>query len=446
MNGTTCNPPGDRDSRPNPVEQLVKLVQMTPSTTGVGECEEAIRSIGRVRSFLDTLEAEFATRLRQMHEAGKSEDPASIIAAASNTSARDARRKARRSEILAEADSFAGGLAAGVISGEHVDALANACQGLNDDTRSRLLESQAELVDFASRQTPTRLAKELRDLIALHEHDQGVSRDTQQRRDTFIDIRLEPSSGMYRVNGMLHPELGTAINSAIGSRVRKMVRDDHRLRTEPRGRLQAHALGELISTAHAVAAQGAAGVPRPAAQINVLIDLDTLVDRLHDGGVCETSDGATLPAWKVRQLACDGDILPVVLGGDSIPLDVGRTRRFFSPAQRAALRTMHPTCAMPGCDTSFERCEIHHLQPWEDGGRTNLDNGVPLCSRCHHLIHQPGWSTKMDPARVLTIVTPTGRTLVNIPAGRDPVPSDPGTDPPWVTEFGPRATELTRCG
>ena len=59
--------------------------------------------------------------------------------------------------------------------------------------------------------------------------------------------------------------------------------------------------------------------------------------------------------------------------------------RLATYKQRLALRAMHATCAVEGCDMDFDWCEIHHLHPWEHGGLTDLDNLVPLCSYHHHL-------------------------------------------------------------
>ena len=48
--------------------------------------------------------------------------------------------------------------------------------------------------------------------------------------------------------------------------------------------------------------------------------------------------GDRITAAQARRLACTANILPAVLGGDSLPLDLGRTRRLFIPgaAQGAA--------------------------------------------------------------------------------------------------------------
>jgi hypothetical protein len=31
--------------------------------------------------------------------------------------------------------------------------------------------------------------------------------------------------------------------------------------------------------------------------------------------------------------------------------------------------------------------DIHHVQPWDDGGRTDIDNAILCRPRHHHLLH-----------------------------------------------------------
>ena len=38
----------------------------------------------------------------------------------------------------------------------------------------------------------------------------------------------------------------------------------------------------------------------------------------------------------------------------------------------------------------YDRCKLHHITWWRHGGRTDLDNLLPVCSRCHTKIHQDG--------------------------------------------------------
>lgn len=97
--------------------------------------------------------------------------------------------------------------------------------------------------------------------------------------------------------------------------------------------------------------------------------------------------GDLVTAAQARRLACTAKILPAVLGGDSIPLDLGRARRLFSPGQRKALLIRDKACRAEGCDVPGTWCDAHHLDPWSTGGRTDLDNGVLLCNHHHHRAH-----------------------------------------------------------
>ena len=101
--------------------------------------------------------------------------------------------------------------------------------------------------------------------------------------------------------------------------------------------------------------------------------------------------GDRITAAQARRLACTAKIIPAVLGGDSLPLDLGRSRRLFSPAQRKAMAVRDRTCRAEGCDIPADWCEAHHLDPWEHGGRTDLDDGVLLCGHHHHRAHDTGY-------------------------------------------------------
>ncbi|MBL0005343.1 MAG: HNH endonuclease [Actinomycetales bacterium] len=95
------------------------------------------------------------------------------------------------------------------------------------------------------------------------------------------------------------------------------------------------------------------------------------------GGV---DTGLTLSAGQARRIACNAGLLPAVLGGPSLPLDLGRADRFFTEAQRVALATIYDECAADGCDRPYAWSELHHEDPWHAGGRTDLAKAVPLCA------------------------------------------------------------------
>jgi hypothetical protein len=124
-----------------------------------------------------------------------------------------------------------------------------------------------------------------------------------------------------------------------------------------------------------------------------------------------TQRGQHLPWSTLDQLACDAgvrSVLDVVSGGlaradieavdaaswpDLVTsLDLGRHRRFPSPAlRRAVQRRDHGCCRFPGCDRRY-RLHVHHIVWWEHGGRTDLANLLLLCPKHHRAVHRGHWS------------------------------------------------------
>ena len=107
--------------------------------------------------------------------------------------------------------------------------------------------------------------------------------------------------------------------------------------------------------------------------------------------------GDLITAAQARRLACTAKIIPAVLGGDSIPLDLGRARRLFCPGQRKALLLRDTTCRAEGCDVPGTWCRRPPPRPWSTGGRTDLANGLLLCSHHHHRAHDTGLRTDRLP-------------------------------------------------
>ncbi|MGF4044087.1 HNH endonuclease signature motif containing protein [Paenarthrobacter nitroguajacolicus] len=93
----------------------------------------------------------------------------------------------------------------------------------------------------------------------------------------------------------------------------------------------------------------------------------------------------------IRKIACDADIIPVLLGTDSRVLDIGRTTRIFPPHIRKAITARDRGCAFPDCTIPAPWCEAHHTTYWSHGGTTSTNNGTLLCSHHHHLIHKEQW-------------------------------------------------------
>jgi 5-methylcytosine-specific restriction protein A len=89
-----------------------------------------------------------------------------------------------------------------------------------------------------------------------------------------------------------------------------------------------------------------------------MFDYDRLVEKARS---VTLKFGGHTPAAHLRRPLCDACVTPAVLGGDGVPLDLGRTRRTASPAQRAALAARDRGCAHPACDKTPAWCAAHHV-------------------------------------------------------------------------------------
>ena len=136
--------------------------------------------------------------------------------------------------------------------------------------------------------------------------------------------------------------------------------------------------------------------------------------------------GPVLPDHDRRYLTCDATC-EVWFERDGQPIGTGRATRTVSRRLRRALEHRHPTCAVPGCGAT-RGLHAHHLQHWEDGGPTELDNLVLLCPY-HHRAHHRGLITLTGPAHRLTVTDGTGRKLCAGSLARPPTTPPPAVAP-----------------
>jgi hypothetical protein len=127
----------------------------------------------------------------------------------------------------------------------------------------------------------------------------------------------------------------------------------------------------------------------------------------------QLDDGTRVPAETFRRLACDCSLLAVKEDARGEPLDVGRKTRKVPGALRRALMLRDRGCAFPGC-THDRFVDCHHIEHWVEGGETNKDNLVVLCTFHHGLVHEGGWSIAFDATQSLEVRAPDGRSLPRV--------------------------------
>lgn len=136
----------------------------------------------------------------------------------------------------------------------------------------------------------------------------------------------------------------------------------------------------------------------------VTIGLEELTGALQGFG--RTEAGTALDPHLVRQMACDANILPMVLGSHSEPLDVGREQRLVKAGMRTAVIERDRHCTYPGCGRPPSWCQVHHVTPWTQGGSTSLTNSALLCPRHHTIVHRDGYTATVSDTGVVWDLTP----------------------------------------
>jgi hypothetical protein len=108
--------------------------------------------------------------------------------------------------------------------------------------------------------------------------------------------------------------------------------------------------------------------------------------------VAHTEDGiVALPAWVAGKQVCESGTRVIWVDGNGEPLRLGRDERTFTGPQRVALAIRDGGCRWRDCDRPASMCEAHHIDPYSQGGRTDVDRGILLC-RFHHMqLHHGRW-------------------------------------------------------
>jgi Domain of unknown function (DUF222) len=210
--------------------------------------------------------------------------------------------------------------------------------------------------------------------------------EERDQRDRYLNLSPQPE-GRVRLSGLLDVETGALLRTVLDPLTRPHGQADDRTP----GQRRHDALAEVCRLALRTGDLPDSGGGEPA-QLVVTTSYDVMVGQLG-AGMLDT--GQTLSAESVRRLACDAQILPAVLGGNSQILDLGRQRRLFTGPIRRALVLRDRGCAFPACDRPPRWTAAHHVVHWSAGGKTAVDNGVLLCGRHHRVVHHDGWQVRI---------------------------------------------------
>ena len=316
----------------------------------------------------------------------------------------------------------------GALGSEHVRVVARAMDavgrvpGLGPDVVADAEETLAQAATQLSPRATERVASRL----LGHLDPDGVAPLDPPADDDEMHVSTSRRDGALTFSGRIHGagdaellrEVFDALSAPAGP-------DDDR----PIARRRADALIELAEQAageRGVAAdepdpepeEPARGPVRGRPMLLVTID----AERLRTGvghGVLDSD--RTISVGEARRLGCDAGVVPVVLGGASQPLDVGRMSYTVPDGMRRALIVRDRGCSFPGCDRRPRRCQAHHVRHWADGGPTKIDNLALLCRFHHQLLHHGDWEIRMREGRPWFVPPPwIDTTRTPIPGGAHP--------------------------
>ena len=388
--------------------------------------------IERVANRLAGYRAEVLGALDALSRSGVAPDVAPHLSLrdAAGVSERDARRMVRAAGKAREHPGVLEALSGGEVNAAQAEALCDA--RVPDGVRAELTAAAAGEDTGATR-------RRVRQAEADHCAETPMERFERQRRSRGAGWQRD-HEGMLRLWAKLDPEVGAAVEAGLEALRRqywlndKQVRNGRRTPAQRDADVLAYALAGITLTDTDTAAVDrlralahpdshpadepavgdeslTIGRRLPPAQISVLIGLDALRGQTDEMGL--TDAGVELPPHIVRRLACDAEIIPMILGGPGGPADAGRSSRTVSLRLRRVLIARDKHCRWPGCNEPPSRCDAHHLHHWVDGGRTDLDNLVLLCHTHHHHLHQHGHKMIPQPDGTWTTTKATGPEPAN---------------------------------
>ena len=371
------------------------MIQQAQGVTVAGlsrvELTGLVDGAGRAIAAMTSLQTRCAIEIEGLGDDGVNSK--TVLREAGRMSTRAANSVAKTAVGLKEMPRLAESLATGAITVEHaVVAVAAAAK-----TSAQQVEQ--ELSHLAEVSSVDVFAETSRRWVNRNQPDDGAELYEQQRRNrSFKDWVNDEGMGVLLAE--LDPTSYQQVRKAINVEYDRLWRDDGgRDGTPDEVRTPTQRRADAFIALLANPSRRGPGSARM--QLTAIVDVERLRGD-NPTGVAEIVSGAALPQCLLEHMMCVSTITGMVFDGKGQPLWAGRDRRFPTDAQIKAIVARDRHCT--GCAADAERCEIHHIVPWEAGGLTDVDEMCLACPCCHHNIHDRGY--------ILT-KTGTGYKIIN---------------------------------
>jgi len=296
----------------------------------------------------------------------------------------DAQRLVKNARLVDRHPAISKALSSGDITTPHVETISR----VTSKDREPLLAGHAEvLVDQAHKLSIGEFSTTMRHWASLADDELAKESFAEKwdRRHLHSSVTLD---GWVAGDFYLDPVAGAALITAL----------DHAAPPDPEGcpdgprplsQRRADALADIINR-HLNGEEPGGNPP----SINTVIDVASVVGESPELATtrCEIDGIGPVTRTVLDQLCCDARFTRFIMSGPSIILDMGRSTRLATAAQRKALVVRDRHCRFPSCNRPTRWCDIHHIAGWvESLGETNVDNLILLCRRHHTLVHNSKW-------------------------------------------------------
>lgn len=255
--------------------------------------------------------------------------------------------------------------------------------------------------EFWAKDAPMRNYAQVR---AWARHAQGMKREKleQDAQARYVKMGWNLSSGFLRISGRIPGADGAAVK-AVFDRIAEQSGPDENGWWEPLEKRRADALVELSRLKLAQDAD----IDRALVTVTV-----TARDLNHVHGIAELEYGPLVPSEVARKLSCDGSVQVVTVDDTGTPIGIGRRSRVVPPWLYRLVKQRDKGCV---CCGNTRGVQAHHKIHWAHGGRTDLDNLVLMCWRCHDLIHRKRFKLRKGAGGNYDLVRPDGRLVKRTP-------------------------------
>jgi hypothetical protein len=321
------------------------------------------------------------------------------------------------------------------------DGLISASQvrAIGDEVSAFPTRLQAEVLDDLAAKALVMTDRQLRYEARMKRNEVLPGREDQDadKADRNAYLSIYPEGDMYGIKGRLTVEGAGWLKTVLDALTSVVATDDRRTFAERQAdalvtMCRQYASSDVIPTL-------AMATPR----FIVLTrheDVDAIANNVAPADFPVTTFGDRLDPITVRRMLSDAEIVPVLADDGSTqtladvaldrataervkatatdfakrrrrkgaqrgapptllrllmtpvrPLALGRSVRIVPGWLRdvVSLRDVH--CTVDGCDVPAHRCEVHHVQPWAQGGATDIENLALLCVRHHRGVERGTW-------------------------------------------------------